>query len=146
MDEFAGAAEIRTLLDRYLLGLDEGVLDDAWAWSLFTENACVEFPMSRHVGVDGMARYHRATLANFTATQHLGSTALVELAGDRATLRANLISTHVHLPANAAGGPLFATGTLVTGEALRTAEGWRLHQLSFRLLWTTGTPPPAAAS
>ncbi|MGW8066192.1 nuclear transport factor 2 family protein [Streptomyces ziwulingensis] len=144
----AGArAEIAGLLHRYLLSLDDGELDDAWSAGLFTEDAVVAFPVSRHEGADGMAAYHRSALSAFAATQHLGSPAVVELDGDRATLRANLISTHVHhahhAPPQGDVPPLFATGTFVDGEARRTARGWRLSLLAFRLLWADGSPPPA---
>ncbi|MDH6132656.1 hypothetical protein P3T37_002042 [Kitasatospora sp. MAA4] len=136
-------SEIGALLDRYLLTLDDEELDDEWARSLFADEACVEFPMSRHEGIDGLAEYHRLALAAFESTQHLNSPAVVDLSGDdRATLRANLIATHVHLPG--AAEPIFATGTLATGEARRTPDGWRLTLLSFRLLWKTGTPPGPA--
>ncbi|MCZ0999889.1 nuclear transport factor 2 family protein [Streptomyces mirabilis] len=106
------ALEISTLLDRYLIGLDDDELDDAWARGLFTKDALVEFPMSRHEGLDGLAGYHREALAAFAATQHLGSPAVVDLddAGEQAVLRANLVSTHVHHP-DAADEPLFQVGT-----------------------------------
>ncbi|MFJ8753437.1 nuclear transport factor 2 family protein [Streptomyces sp. NPDC102441] len=134
-------ADIRTLLDRYLIGLDDEELDDAWAAALFTRDARVEFPMSGHKGLEGLAAYHRDSLAAFAATQHLGSAAVVDIKEEgRAVLRANLVSTHVHRP-GAAGGPLFTAGTLATGEARLTGEGWRLAALSFRVLWTDGSPP-----
>ncbi|HET6358282.1 nuclear transport factor 2 family protein [Streptomyces sp.] len=145
MTSTRSTAEIGSLLDRYLVGLDDEKLDDDWAKRLFTDDAVVEFPMSRHEGIDGLAAYHRSALAAFERTQHLGSPAVVELDGERARLRANLISTHVHLPDQALPDgelpPLFATGTFVTGEARRTSEGWRLSLLSFRLIWATGNPP-----
>jgi hypothetical protein len=141
-------AEVADLLARYLLSLDDEELDDAWAAALFTPDAVVAFPISRHQGLDGMAAYHRAALAAFAATQHLGSAALVVVDGERATLRANLLSTHVHHPQHARPqaerAPLFATGTFVDGAARRTPQGWRLTLLSFRLLWAEGSPPPAA--
>lgn len=134
-------AEISTLLDRYLIGLDSEELDDDWANSLFTDDARVEFPMSRHEGIDGLAGYHRDAMAAFAGTQHMGSPAVVDRTGDgRAGLRANVVSTHVHHP-EADGGPLFTAGTLVTGEARRTSAGWRLAALSFRMVWTAGSPP-----
>lgn len=141
--------QVAALLDRYLLSLDDEELDDAWAAGLFTEDAVVAFPISRHEGIDGMAEYHRSALSAFAATQHLGSPTLVVLDGaDRATLRANLLSTHVHHAHHARPQgdlpPLFATGTFVNGEARRTLHGWRLSLLSFRLLWADGSPPPAA--
>ncbi|MCG7525118.1 nuclear transport factor 2 family protein [Streptomyces sp. OfavH-34-F] len=143
-------ALVAALLDHYLLSLDDEKLDDAWAARLFTPDGVVAFPpMSRHEGAEGMAEFHHASLSAFAATQHLGSPALVVLDGDRATLRANVLCTHVHHPHHARPQgdlpPLFATGTFVDGEARRTAEGWRLTRLSFRLLWADGAPPPKNA-
>jgi hypothetical protein len=141
-------AGIADLLSRYFVTLDDEPLDDAWAQSLFTEDAAVVFPMSEHVGSAGMAEYHAAALSAFAVTQHHGSRAVVEQDGGRATLRANLISTHVHHAQHArpAGElpPLFTTGTFVDGEARHTEAGWRLSRLSFRLLWAEGQPPPKA--
>ncbi|WP_409239864.1 nuclear transport factor 2 family protein [Streptomyces sp. PA5.6] len=136
------AFTVSGLLDRYLLALDTEELDDAWARTLFTEDAVVAFPLSRHEGIAGLARWHRAALENFARTQHLNSPAVVELTGAGASLRANLLSTHVHHP----GGPgpeLFTTGTSVTGAARRTPDGWRLTRLSFGLIWVDGVPPGA---
>ncbi|MFF4020804.1 nuclear transport factor 2 family protein [Streptomyces sp. NPDC001843] len=143
-------AEVAALLNRYLVSLDDtdDELDDTWASGLFTEEAVVAFPMSRHQGLAGMAEYHSTALGAFAATQHLGSAPVVVLDGDRATLRANLISTHVHharhVPPLGELPPLFATGTFVEGTARRTPLGWRLSRLSFRLLWAEGSPAPAA--
>ncbi len=143
-------AEISGLLDRYLISLDDEKLDRAWADGLFTQDAVVEFPMSRHEGIGGLAAWHEKALAVFERTQHLGSPAVIALDGDEAVLRANLISTHVHrapsgAPAPGAGGALFCTGTFVSGRARRTGAGWRLSLLAFRLIWATGNPPPAGA-
>lgn len=137
------AVEIGALLDRYLISLDDGTeFDDDWAHGLFTEPACVEFPTSRHEGLAGVAAYHRESLAVFERTQHLNSPAVVGVAGDRAWLKANVMATHVHRdPAET----LFAAGTLMTGEARRTADGWRLCRLSFRVLWVSGRPPGPSA-
>ncbi|MGW1404088.1 nuclear transport factor 2 family protein [Streptomyces sp. NPDC002405] len=134
------AALVAELLGRYLVTLDDEEPDDAWARSLFTEDAVVTFPMSRHEGRAGLAEWHRASLAAFARTQHLGSPAVVTVVGDRAAFRANVLTTHVHRP----GGdrpPLFRAGTLASGEARRTSAGWRMGELSFRVLFTEGVPP-----
>ena len=136
-------ASIGALLDRYLIGLDEDRLDDDWIRSLFTPDACVEFPHKTHEGIDGMADFHRSALAAFAATQHLGSSVLVERTGDRATLKANLITTHLHKPDNVPTvGPMFTSGTAAVGEARLTEAGWRLQRLTIRSIWRTGNPPP----
>ncbi|MFB9696547.1 nuclear transport factor 2 family protein [Amorphoplanes digitatis] len=143
MQSAESASQVGNLLDRYLISLDDDKLDDEWARGLFTDDARVAFPMSRHEGVDGLAEYHRGALAAFERTQHLNSPAVVEPRGaDEVRLRANVISTHVRLD----DGALFTAGTLVTGAARRTGEGWRLSALSFRVIWTTGTPPAAEAA
>ncbi|MEU0154739.1 nuclear transport factor 2 family protein [Micromonospora fulviviridis] len=136
--------EVAALLDRYLVGLDSAGpdsagLDDAWAGSLFTADAVVEFPVGRHQGIDGLAGFHRTAMAKFDRTQHLNSPAVVDLDGDRARLRANLISTQV-----LKSQELFVTGTAAVGEAVLTAHGWRLRSMSFRLIWKTGEPPKPA--
>ncbi|MEU4148374.1 nuclear transport factor 2 family protein [Streptomyces parvulus] len=137
----ADAAAVAALVDRYLVTLDdEGELDDAWAGSLFTGDAQVAFPMSAHRGRVGLAAWHRASLAAFAHTQHLGAPAVVEVSGDRAVLRVNVLTTHVHRDA-AGRPPLFRAGTLARGEAVRTARGWRLERLSFQVLFTEGEPP-----
>jgi hypothetical protein len=137
----ADAALVGDLLGRYLIALDDEELDDAWARSLFTEDAVVTFPMSRHAGCAGLAAWHRASLTAFARTQHLGSPPVVSVEGDRAVFRANVLTTHVHHP----GGdrpPLFRAGTLARGEARRTPAGWRLGELSFQVIFTEGEPPP----
>lgn len=136
--------KVGSLLDRYLLDLDDdGVaLDDAWARSLFTEDAGVEFPMGGHQGRAGLADYHRRTLSAWERTQHIHSPAVVELLEGRAVLRANLMSVLVH-KADDSAPPIFVTGTFVSGEARLTPDGWRLSRLSFRLGWTAGRPPAA---
>lgn len=136
-------ASTGALLDRYLLGLDAGDYDDDWFRSLFTDDVVVEFPHARHEGLDGLAAFHATSLTRYAATQHFGSAAVVEVTGEKATLTANAIATHVHRPENAAAcGPVFASGSRVSGEAQLTAAGWRLRRLSFRTIWITGTPPP----
>jgi SnoaL-like domain len=139
-------AEVATLLNRYFVALDQDELDDKWATGQFTRDARIEFPMSSHAGIEGLAAYHRESLGAFARTQHLNSPAVVRV-GETTTLQANLISTHVHLPTDDAsdsdGPPLFVTGTSVSGEARLTSGGWRLSRLSFRLVWATGTPPSA---
>lgn len=138
--EFADALVVGGLLDRYLIGLDTEKLDDAWARGIFTEDAAVVFPMAGHRGIEGLAEWHRTSLAAFARTQHLNSPAVVECTGGTAALRANLVSTHVHRSDGARSG-LFTVGTSVTGEARRTAAGWRLSALTFAVIWTAGEPP-----
>jgi hypothetical protein len=146
MTSSSSAAEAAALLDHYLTGLDSAKLDDHWTRGLFTPDASVEFPNARHEGIEGLAEFHRKAMSAFARTQHLNSPAAVVVDDGQATLRANLISTHVHHGDGPDGGGqrLFTAGTFLQGRARRTAEGWRLCALEFRLVWSTGHPPRPA--
>ena len=141
MDARWSKAEIGELLDRYVLGLDYDKLDDEWTAELFSDDVVIEFPVSRHTGIDGLAEYHRRALAMWAETHHLNTPSVVSVSGDRATLRANMTSVHVHHEREGEIRPHYVSGTCVTGDAVRTERGWRLSRLSFDLIWKTGNPP-----
>ncbi len=67
----------------------------------------------------------RVALSAYDATHHLISNAEVELEGDRARLRANLVANHVQEGGN------FVVGGVYREELVRTDAGWRIahHQL-----------------
>ncbi|GGX79613.1 nuclear transport factor 2 family protein [Streptomyces hiroshimensis] len=149
----ADRAEITGLIDRYLLGLDVvpaggGRFDDAWARSLFTPDVRITSPVGEHEGIDGLAESEQATLAKFERTQHMGANYMIDLAGDRATVRWNALMTHVHLDSTreargTAPGDRFTVGGTFTGEAVRTSEGWRFRHLDVRAVWVDGQGPLA---
>ena len=129
--------DVRDLVDRYLAGLDEARFDDAWARSIFTEDGRFEVPMGGHRGAAGMAGFTAAMMRKWRRTHHLAAGHLVELDGDRALVRGNLIATH--LPPEP--GEAFQVGDRFEGEAVRTGAGWRFERLAFELVWSRGTPP-----
>ncbi|MCC3771625.1 nuclear transport factor 2 family protein [Streptomyces sp. UNOC14_S4] len=145
-------AEITGLVDRYLLSLDtlpggDG-FDDEWARSFFTEDVEISSPVGEHRGIEGLAESERATMAKFERTQHIGTNYLIGLDGDRATVRWNALMTHVHLASTQAArgaepGGHFDVGGTFTGEAVRTADGWRFRRLDIRAVWTNGQGPLA---
>ncbi|MEU2562872.1 nuclear transport factor 2 family protein [Streptomyces longispororuber] len=133
--------EISSLFDRYVLGLDYDELDDEWARGLFTDDVLIEFPISRHAGIEGLVDYHQKALSMWAATHHVNTPAIVSADADRATLRANMMAVRVHHERAGATREHYSSGTCVTGDAVRTERGWRLSRLSFQLIWKTGTPP-----
>lgn len=144
MNQPEAVGAVADLIGRYLLTLDTEKPDSEWALGLFTPDIVIEFPMSRHAGIEGIGEYHADMLSAFAATQHLSSAPLVEVAGESAGFRANVVSIHVHHPepAPAADPPgRFSAGTLLRGEALLTAAGWRLRRMTFQVVWTEGRPP-----
>jgi hypothetical protein len=151
----ADRMDVQELVDRYLAGLDEAEFDEAWARSIFAEDGRFQFAMGGHDGVAGMAEYTAAMMGKWRRTHHVAAGHLVEVDGDRARVRGNLIVTHLHprgtTPEKPAGQPgahvtpeerePFQVGDRFEGEAVRTDAGWRFARLAFEVVWTRGTPP-----
>ncbi|WP_324788393.1 nuclear transport factor 2 family protein [Streptomyces sp. H51] len=139
----ADLAALQHLIERYLASLDEGVFDESWARSLFTEDIEMTFPVGSHQGITGVTGFIGEIMARWGRTHHHGSGGSVELDGDRAAVSWSLIASHVHY-----GSPLppeateyFQLGGRFTGTARRTPDGWRFDRLGLRIVWTTGTVP-----
>lgn len=155
MRRLADRMDVQELVNRYLVGLDEAEFDDAWARSIFTEDGRFQFSMGGHDGVAGMAEYTAAMMGKWRRTHHVAAGHLVEIDGDRARVRGNLIATHLHPQEPAPQKPPgqsgahetpgapepFQVGDRFEGEAVRTDAGWRFARLAFEVVWTRGTPP-----
>ncbi|MFF8714855.1 nuclear transport factor 2 family protein [Streptomyces sp. NPDC015184] len=131
-------AEITDLMDRYLRSLDMGVFDEEWARTFHTEDVTAEMPIGTVRGRDALLSHIRRAMALFDRTVHLGTNAVIEIDGDRATARGAQLSTHVL--ADGAGG-LFVSAGHTDNELVRTADGWRISASALRVVWTRGTPP-----
>lgn len=141
MNRREAQAAVAELFGRYLMTLDTVKLDPEWASWMFTPDVVIEFPMSRHEGIEGVADYHAQSLAPFAATQHLSSPPVVDPVGDTgADFQAHVVSIHVHRAAGTAAPARFSAGTIATGEARLTPAGWRLRRLSLQVVWTEGHP------
>ncbi|GGU69066.1 hypothetical protein GCM10010211_38170 [Streptomyces albospinus] len=134
-------AEITDLLDRYLRSLDEGIFDEAWARAFHTEEVTAVMPVGTVHGRDALLASVSQAMALFDRTVHLGTNAVIEIDGDRATARGAQLSTHV-----LAGGSaeLFVSAGHADSELVRTPDGWRISASSLRIAWTQGTPPRSA--
>jgi hypothetical protein len=135
-------ADISELIDRYFTAFDrltDEARDDEWYRSVFTEDLRLVFPVGGHTGIDGVAEFNRAARAKWVRTHHLSANHLVTLDGDRATVRAHLLVTHVPGPDGAAHH--LSTGSHFDAIAVRTQAGWRLGKLVFTLVWISGEPP-----
>ncbi|MGW0499663.1 nuclear transport factor 2 family protein [Streptomyces sp. NPDC003007] len=151
----ADRMDVQELVDRYLADLDEAEFDDAWARSVFTEDGRFQFLMGGHDGVAGMAEFTAAMMGKWRRTHHVAAGHLVEVDGDRARVRGNLIATHLHPEEKPPGQPSapetprapepFQVGDRFEGEAVRTDAGWRFARLAFEVVWTRGTPPGRVA-
>ncbi|MEU2375717.1 MULTISPECIES: nuclear transport factor 2 family protein [Streptomyces] len=131
-------AEITDLLDRYLRSLDDGVFDEEWARAFHTEDVTAEMPIGTVHGRAALLARVRRGMALFDRTVHLGTNAVIEVDGDRATARGAQLSTHVL--ADGSGG-VFVSAGHAENELVRTADGWRISAAALRVVWTRGTPP-----
>ncbi|MYT18024.1 SnoaL-like domain-containing protein [Streptomyces sp. SceaMP-e96] len=135
-------AEIGDLMDRYLRSLDEGRFDEAWARAFHTEDVTAELPIGTVHGRDALLRHVGAAMALFERTVHLGTNAVIETDGDRATARGAQLSTHVLADGS---GEVFVSAGHADHELVRTVDGWRIARMSLRIAWTQGTPPERPA-
>ncbi|GAA2262352.1 MULTISPECIES: nuclear transport factor 2 family protein [Kitasatospora] len=137
---------VAKLIDRYLAGLDDRVYGEEWARSLFTEDVRLVFPVGERVGLEGLGAYHDEVMGKFARTVHLGSNYGITVQGDRATFQFNLLCLHVlsdqlREERSLAPGTTFESAGRMSGEAVRTADGWRFGLLGLQVAWAKGEPP-----
>ncbi|MEU0045986.1 nuclear transport factor 2 family protein [Streptomyces werraensis] len=131
-------AAVTDLISRYLRSLDEGVLDDDWARAFHTEDVVAEMPIGTVRGRDAVLDRVRRGMALFDRTVHLSTNDVVEIDGDRATVRGAQLSTHVLADGSQ---EVFVSAGHTETELVRTDEGWRISATALRVVWTRGTPP-----
>ena len=151
-------ADLRQLLDRteisdlvHRLGvcLDEGRFDEMR--SLLIEEATARTPGGTAEGRDALigqaSRNHRPE----QAIQHVVTNLLVDLDGDRAKVRANLVvyfgPPEGGPPAEGPGPVLpppvdYTLGEVYHFDLVRTPDGWRFSRVRTDPVWRSGSPPP----
>jgi SnoaL-like domain len=145
-------AEISDLIDRFSRDLDDYTIegrpfDVTWVRSYFTDDASVDYPVGSATGAESIsALIDGRGMAPFQRTQHVTTNYLVDLDGDRASVRFNLIATHVHADdvrqrLGEGPGAHFTVGDYYEGEIVRTTAGWRFRRQALHVTWSEGTPP-----
>jgi SnoaL-like domain len=139
--------EITDLVYRLGVVLDEGRFDDMGR--LLMEDATVRTPGGEATGREALVAQARRNHADDQQFQHVITNVLIDVAGDRATARANL-TVHIALPAETpAGAPapsLRATlGEVYSFDLARTADGWRFARIEASPRWVSGDVPPTPA-
>lgn len=141
--ELADRVEITDLISRYLGAIDDRQLDRTTLEGIFAEGGRLTRPRGASlIGPEEIATGQSESFARFMATHHVSSDHVVDLDGDSARIRANLIA--MHLWAEQARDPnslqtYFLAGGVLHALAVRTCRGWRLGELSLRNTWRTGT-------
>jgi hypothetical protein len=128
-------ADIEQLVHRLGVALDEGAFDDLR--DLLTADVTASTPGGVAEGLDAVvdqaSRNHDATLA----VQHQITGVLVDLDGDGASVRANLV---VAFAVDPAAAPHERLGGVYRFGARRTADGWRLTSVEASPRWKEGEP------
>jgi len=117
--------EITDLVSRLGLWLDEGRFDEAP--SILTEDVAVSTPGGQAEGIERVIAQARRN-HQYAGLQQVISNVLVDLDGDRADVRANLVATFV-------GSAIEQHGERYRFEAVRTPDGWRLSRVEVKAVW-----------
>lgn len=145
--EIADRAQINDLLSRYCAAVDDKRIDAATVAATFTPDGRLVAPNGAVVvGREAIAAGQTKTFSRFRATHHVTTDHIVDLNGDTARLRANMIAMHLWSEAESDSTSLqthFVAGGVFQATAERTAEGWRFSELATRITWRSGAGPVA---
>jgi hypothetical protein len=147
LQQLQDRAEITDLVYRLGVGLDEGRFDDMR--ELLVEEATVRTPGGQAEGREALIAQARRNHPSDQRFQHLVTNVLVDLDGDRAKVRANLV-VHIAIPGPAsydvpAPPSRSSIGEIYRFELVRTPAGWRFSRIETVPLWVIGTLPPPPA-
>jgi hypothetical protein len=141
IQDLADRAELQDLLARQGLWLDERRFEAAAG--IFTDDVTVTTLGGQAAGIEAVTAQARRVHTRYARTQHVTSNVLVDLDGDRATVRANLIAVFAdddEQPGPVAR-PVMVLGERYRFEAVRTARGWRFSRVEVVPMWKAGESP-----
>jgi SnoaL-like protein len=121
---------ITDLVSRLGLWLDEKRFYDTE--SLFTKDVTVATPGGQAKGVGLVAAQARRN-HDYERIQHVITNVLIDLDGDRAQVRANLIATLV--PSAAEPAAHATLGERYRFDVVRSGDGWRLARIEVEPVW-----------
>jgi SnoaL-like domain len=118
--------EITDLVSRLGLWLDEGRFDEAP--SILTPDVAVSTPGGQAQGIERVIAQARRNHQH-AHLQHVITNVLIDLDGERAAVRANLVVTFADDAISSQQGERYRF------EALRTPAGWRLSRVEVESVW-----------
>jgi hypothetical protein len=135
-------SDLTQILDRQAIEeqiIRIGVLldDDAFdtASSIFTEDVAIETPGGAATGIDAVTRQAEKNHDGIV-TQHIFSNVLVELNGDSARARADVVGRFAK--AGALNRPFRTVGGRYEYGVTRTEDGWRINEMKMTPRWLEG--------
>ncbi|GAB1644490.1 hypothetical protein KRMM14A1259_49130 [Krasilnikovia sp. MM14-A1259] len=138
LGELSDRSAVTDLVARLGVWLDGHGLDDPG--TVFTADVTAVTPGGVQQGIDAVAAGARGQHSGYARLQHFTSNVLVDLDGDEASVRANLVAVFI------SGGDRPATRVLVGHYRFgtrRTPQGWRIARLEVLPSW--GAPVDSAA-
>ncbi|MEU1962309.1 nuclear transport factor 2 family protein [Nocardia sp. NPDC019304] len=138
--ELMDRQEITALVDRLGRALDEGRFDDLRA--IYTPGATAKTPGGTAEGRDALIAQASCNHGEHLRIQHVVGNVLIDLHGDTAEVRANLIATFALATSDGTPPPpVYTLGEVYRFDAVRTGEGWRLSRVQTTPVWSTGKRP-----
>ncbi|WP_063050537.1 nuclear transport factor 2 family protein [Nocardia arthritidis] len=138
--EMLDRRQIAALVDRLGRALDEGRFEELRA--IYTQDATAKTPGGTAEGREALIAQASRNHSDGKRIQHVISNVLIDLRGDAADVRANLIATFALAPSDGTiPQPQYTLGEVYRFDAVRTADGWRLTRVQTTPVWSTGTLP-----
>ncbi|MER5946528.1 nuclear transport factor 2 family protein [Streptomyces sp. NPDC001904] len=129
------------LLARWDRWLDESRFTADETAAIFAPDAEAVTPGGISRGIDALTAQAARGRANWAATQHLHTNAVVEIDGDNAAIGLNrlifLVADDPARTPETVPAPALSLGERCRIEAARTADGWRITRLGGTLLWAS---------
>ena len=136
--ELVARNAITELVYRLGVALDDGRFDDLR--SIFTEDSTASTPGGSVEGIDALIAQASRNHSRERRNHHVITNVLVDLDGERADVRANLVVTFARDAV-----PYFTLGEVYRFDARRTPDVWRLSRVESTPVWTTGSRDGAQA-
>jgi 3-phenylpropionate/cinnamic acid dioxygenase small subunit len=137
--ELADREAIIDLLHRLGATLDDQRFDELA--SVFAADATVTTPGGQAQGLDAIHAQATRNHIPEVATQHRMSDLVLDLDGDRATVRANYVGVFAQGEGRFAPPSVFQVGSIYRFELVRTTDGWRIRSMLMQPVWADGERP-----
>ncbi len=132
-------AHVIRVVNRYFRALDEKHFD--FGRILAPDARMIRPNGAATEGTANIADSHARSFTRFEAAQHLLTGHDVDIDGDTAAVRANLVAIHIWKDRPAGASMLdrsFTAGGVITAALRRTPDGWRITELKNDVIWRTG--------
>jgi hypothetical protein len=135
-------ARIIRVVNWYFRALDEKHFDESYFRQILASDARMIRPNgAATVGPASIVDSHARSFTRFEATQHLLTGHDVDVDGNTAAVRANLVAIHIWNDRPVEASMLdrsFTAGGVITAALGRTSDGWLISELENHVIWRTG--------